>query len=43
MRHGFARPLPPPASSTTPYFASWRKWNEQVDGFLSMACCQEIP
>src|SRR3954471_8055416 len=29
-RHDFWRPLPPPASSTKPYFASWRKWNEHV-------------
>ena len=31
-RHGRARPWPPPASSTNPYFASWRRWNEQVVG-----------
>ena len=30
--HGRARPLPPPASSTKPYLASWRRWNEQVVG-----------
>ena len=29
-RHGFSRPVPPPASSTRPYLASWRKWNEVV-------------
>ncbi len=29
-RHGRDRPVPPPASSTNPYFASWRRWNEQV-------------
>jgi hypothetical protein len=29
-RHGFSRPVPPPASSTTPYLASWRRWKEQV-------------
>ena len=32
IRHGRARPLPPPASSTNPYLASWRRWNEQVVG-----------
>jgi len=37
IRHGLARPLAPPASSTTPYFASWRKWNEHVDGGSSMS------
>ncbi len=31
-RQGLARPWPPPASSTNPYFASWRRWNEQVVG-----------
>ena len=29
---GRLRPDPPPASSTKPYFASWRKWNEHVVG-----------
>src|SRR5689334_23584355 len=31
-RHGRVRPGPPPASSTKPYLASWRRWNEQVVG-----------
>ena len=31
-RHGRDRPLPPPASSTKPYLASCRRWNEQVVG-----------
>ena len=31
-RQGLARPFPPPASSTNPYFASWRRWNEQAVG-----------
>jgi len=30
--HGRRRPAPPPASSTKPYFASWRRWNEHVVG-----------
>jgi len=34
-RQGLARPFPPPASSTNPYFASWRRWNEQVVSNLS--------
>ena len=29
-RHGFSRPVPPPASSTSPYLASCRRWKEQV-------------
>jgi hypothetical protein len=29
-RHGFSRPVPPSASSTSPYLASWRRWKEQV-------------
>lgn len=31
-RQGRERPGMGPASSTKPYFASWRKWNEQVVG-----------
>src|ERR1700761_3192418 len=27
---GRSRPRPPPASSTRPYRASWRRWNEQL-------------
>ncbi len=29
-RQGRSRPLPPPASSTRPYFASCRRWKEQL-------------
>src|SRR6266581_545997 len=29
-RHGRSRPRPPPASSTRPYLASCRRWNEQL-------------
>ena len=31
-RHGRERPVPPSASSTKPYFANVRRWNEQLAG-----------
>ncbi len=30
--HGRRRPVPPSASSTNPYLASWRRWNEAFAG-----------
>src|SRR4051794_10167471 len=41
VHQGRWRPVPPGASSTKPYFASWRRWNEQFDGLSptrSAAC-----
>ncbi len=29
-RQGRSRPLPPPASSTIPYLASWRRWKDML-------------
>ena len=37
-RHGFSRPWPPPASSTMPYLASWRRWNEQLPELSPSSC-----
>ena len=36
-RHGRSRPRPPPASSTSPYFASCPRWKVQRCGVSSSA------
>jgi hypothetical protein len=36
-RQGRARPRPPPASSTSPWLASWRRWNEQLAALSPIA------
>ena len=43
-RHGFSRPVPSPVSSTRPYLASCRRWNEHVpdDSPSSRAACVAV-